>query len=492
MRDNILFKTNNQNSYLFNLQKKQLSHIKSEHYVILERYFNEKKHIDFENFVNKNYSDLPSIIVNNINELIKIETVSDAMQTIISEDIARYYISNYPQIAFEVTEKCNLDCKYCTYGGFYEGHDPRKNKDLSIASAKKLIKYILESCSSSLSNAAHNIITISFYGGEPLLRPDFVKELVGYAKSIETKLVSFNFGMTSNATLLTKNIDFLVKYNFNLLISLDGNEENHSYRVYKNGKNSYNDVIKNIKQVQKEYPEYFKNNISINSVLHNKNSVKEISSFIKNNFNKEPMIAEISTDGLIPKKKEELLKLFKNKHEDLKQSEDYYHSFQETNLTEVPDFNEALYFVYNLTNLVYSNHTELFLGKTKIIKPTGTCLPFSRKIFVTATGRLLPCENIAHEYAFGFVDTDGVNIDFKAIATNYNDYLSKMTNLCSQCYRKANCSQCMYYLNIDDENVKCYGFMNKKSFSKYLKNIVTYLEDNPSIFEKIIKETSLS
>lgn len=52
--------------------------------------------------------------------------------------------------------------------------------------------------------------------------------------------------MTTNATLVHKHIDFLVENEFKLLISLDGNEVNHSYRVFNNNKNSHKTVIKNI------------------------------------------------------------------------------------------------------------------------------------------------------------------------------------------------------------------------------------------------------
>ncbi len=79
--------------------------------------------------------------------------------------------------------------------------------------------------------------------------------------------------MTTNATLIHKHIDFLVDNKFNIMISLDGNEGNDSYRIIKkNNKNSFSKVIKNIDFIKDKYPDYFKNNISFNAVLHNQNS----------------------------------------------------------------------------------------------------------------------------------------------------------------------------------------------------------------------------
>lgn len=82
--------------------------------------------------------------------------------------------------------------------------------------------------------------------------------------------------MTTNATLIDKYVDFLVLNDFRLLISLDGNEKNHSYRVFgKSKKNSFYKVIRNMDMIKRDYPLYFSENISFNAVLHDRNSVKK-------------------------------------------------------------------------------------------------------------------------------------------------------------------------------------------------------------------------
>lgn len=497
MRNIILSESQNDNKYLYDLSQKQLYNIDDTSYEVLNLALNRQ--VDL-NKINDSFLKKYNLKISN-KELENLKTKFSNQQNInqpselktnISDDVIKYYLSNFPQIAFEVTENCNLECKYCTYGDFYDGNDTRTNNNLDNEAAKSLIKYIFDFCNSNYSSTSKNIITVSFYGGEPLLRFDFIKDLTLFANNLKSKKVSFQFSMTTNATLLKRHIEFLIENKFRLLISLDGNEDNHSYRIFKDGKNSFKSVYDNASFVKDNYPEYFQEYVSFNGVLHNKNSVVEINEFIKNNFGKNPIISEISTDGLKENRKTELLKLFKNKGEDLKQSEDYFRLLHEENLTGVPDFKEAMYFVYNLSNLVYFSYTELFLNQQKTLKPTGTCLPFARKIFVTAEGKILPCENVSHKFAFGTVTKNGVDIDLEKLKNTYNGYLSKMENLCSRCYRVSNCSQCMFYLNIEEENVKCYGFMGENEFSNYLSQIITYLENNPQVFSKIIHQTSLS
>ena len=85
--------------------------------------------------------------------------------------------------------------------------------------------------------------------------------------------------MTTNATLIDRHISFLVKNDFHITISLDGSKQNQNYRVFHNGKNSFDKVFRNIKLIREKYPDFFEINVSFNSVLHNRNSVEEIHKF---------------------------------------------------------------------------------------------------------------------------------------------------------------------------------------------------------------------
>lgn len=125
----------------------------------------------------------------------------------------------------------------------------------------------------------NNEIGISFYGGEPLIAIDLIKEIILYIESLNIKSLSFSYYMTTNSYLLDKYMSFLVEKQFHLLLSLDGNKVSNSYRVTKRNNSSFEKVYENICLLNKKYPEFFKTNVEFNSVLHNRNSVLQTSSF---------------------------------------------------------------------------------------------------------------------------------------------------------------------------------------------------------------------
>ena len=86
--------------------------------------------------------------------------------------------------------------------------------------------------------------------------------------------------MTTNGVLLNKHMDFLVKHNFEVMISLDGGKHNNSYRVFHNGKSSFEVIIKNLNLLKSTYPDFFEK-VAYNAVLHNRNSVTEVYNYFK-------------------------------------------------------------------------------------------------------------------------------------------------------------------------------------------------------------------
>lgn len=492
MKHIFTFKTKNSNYYLYNSETKYFYTIDECSYNLIKQNgnanllaTNTNEGVESGNMsLNKEKNQKITANQNAANKTNIIKKFSPA--------IIEKHLSNFPHLVFEVTEQCNLNCTYCTYGDFYNGHDPRQNQSLSVKAAKKLIDKIYAYCNSRTNFSFENVFQISFYGGEPLLKIEFIKEIVEYTKQRENNKVRFIYSMTTNALLLHKHMDFIVNNEFELLLSIDGNEFHNSYRVLHNGNNSFDIIYKNIHNLKNSYQEYFDKFVNINSVLHNRNSSIEIFEFIKKEFNKEPIISEVSSDGLIENKKEEFSKLFKNMHEDLKQSEDYFHINNINRIENDPDFKEAVYFIFNLTNLVYPSRKALQKAHTINLKPTGTCLPFAKKIFVTANGKILLCENVPHKYDFGSISDDHIDFDTEKIASIYNQQLEKMYELCNSCYRKFNCGQCMYFLELSSDKVKCHGYMNSKAFEKELSYMMSYFEDNPKLFKKIIHEASLT
>ena len=168
------------------------------------------------------------------------------------KDIKNALINTH-QIIFEVTDKCNLNCYYCGYGHFYDNYNARENQDMSFDSFKTLYNYLKDIWITS-NNKGCTYLRISFYGGEPLCNFSFIKKAVDYVKNNPIKNKRIVYSMTTNAVLLEQYMDFLVKNNFEILISLDGNKYNDSYRVFKNGNSSFDTVISNIDKLYSSYP----------------------------------------------------------------------------------------------------------------------------------------------------------------------------------------------------------------------------------------------
>ena len=390
------------------------------------------------------------------------------------------------QIVFEVTDCCNLNCSYCAFGELYEGFDTRNFKNINTQYAINLLRYIFDLKPKNKNNTLY----IGFYGGEPLLNARFIKQIVEVVNQLKAeKELDIGYSMTTNATLIHKHIHFLVKNEFRLLISLDGNEEGHSYRTFaKNTKNSFQKVIENVDMIKRDYPEYFESHVNFNSVLHDRNSVKDIFEFIYTRYQKFPRIAELSSDDKNPNKKDLHDRMF---HSRRKSEADYLN--EESNRfphNELSLFNDLTNFLkYLSVNYYISNITHL-LHNEEFFFPTSTCLPFQKKIYLTTHNKLLPCERINLKFSMGKVDQN-VTIDVHEIAKKYNLYMDHVKQICQYCYAYKFCGVCLFQIDnidkFDTEEFVCEWFYDQKDFQNKLFRIFSFLEQYPNDFSQILE-----
>ena len=151
------------------------------------------------------------------------------------------------------TDKCNLDCQYC--------YVKKNNRAMSFDTARKAIDFIHKQ-----PGFNRRTLGLQFFGGEPLLALDLIKEVVDYCSYLRRKEgKSFGFAFTTNGTLLDdENLKFLRKNDFNLMISLDGPEEVHNRRrSFTDGTGTYNIVIKGFKKAK----QYLKH-VDIRMTIH--------------------------------------------------------------------------------------------------------------------------------------------------------------------------------------------------------------------------------
>ncbi len=406
---------------------------------------------------------------------------------ITSEEI-RSSLINLRQITFEVTDACNLKCKYCGYGEFYEGYDHRESKYMSFEQAKSIIDYLANLWKNHKAASYKPRTYFGFYGGEPLMNMFLIKEIISYVEQLNLNR-NIVYSMTTNGMLLNKYIKYLVEKEINLLISLDGDKYAHGYRVNHSNVNSFDAVSGNIKEIQRKYPDYFTEHVNFNAVLHNRNSVEGIFRFIKNEFDKEPSISELNNSGIREDKKAEFDLTYQNKSESLLSSENYSQLSKEIFMSE-PDTSNLLTYLHQYSGNVFHDYNTLFIDKSNFkYIPTGTCSPFSKKMFVTVNGKILQCERIDHNFTLGQITNNQVDLNLEQIAARFNAYLDKLQPQCAVCFRKESCIQCLYYIpGINNNQSICHGYMNKETFSRYQSQCLSHLYKNPYLYEKLMTD----
>ncbi len=140
-------------------------------------------------------------------------------------------------LCLHVAHICNLNCEYCFASqGKYNGD----RGVMSFETGKRALDFLIE------NSGTRKNLEVDFFGGEPLMNWEVVKDLVKYARSIEKKHnKNFRFTLTTNGMLIDDEvIEFSNKEMSNLVLSLDGRKEIHdAYRVDYNGKGSFDKIV---------------------------------------------------------------------------------------------------------------------------------------------------------------------------------------------------------------------------------------------------------
>lgn len=294
--------------------------------------------------------------------------------------------------------------------------------------------------------------------------------------------------MTTNALLLKRNIEYLARHNFKILISLDGNKKHNSYRVFSNGEESFKYVYENVMYVKTYFPEYYKSNINFNSVLHNRNSISEIFNYIKAEFAKVPNIEELNNTGIKKEKMDEFYCTYKNASESLYQAEDYKQIRKEM-FTKLGEIMSLSLFLLKYSGNFFDSYNDLIFSDSNLkYTPTGTCIPFGKKMYLTVKGKILTCEKIGQQFALGKVSASQVDLQLDTIVEKYNKYYQKVIFQCKECYNADTCVQCLYNLTNLNTRPICHGFTNKTNFQKDLYLNMEYLDNNAGLYNELIKE----
>lgn len=412
--------------------------------------------------------------------------------SIISERVVGYNIKNLRNLVFEVTDACNLRCKYCGFSEFYDGYDERKDSFMPFDLAKTLIDHLAEIWRNHQYEDIQQPLTVGFYGGEPLLNMKFIKQVVDYFDNLTDIGKRITYNMTTNAMLLDKHMDFLVDKKFRLLISLDGDKDGQSYRLDKYGNNSFSTVVDNIRLLQAKYPDYFRDNINFNTVLHNRNDVETVYNFIKTEFDKTPRISALNDSGIKPEKKAEFYRTYKNVRQSFESASNCKQMIDDVFIS-VPHVSSLANYIFEKSGNVFDDYASLRIDKKILgVTQTGTCTPFMLKLFLTVNGKILQCEKINHTYALGHVYDDRVELNYDNVVALQNGYLNKIVKQCKNCARAKMCDLCVYQIDYLDTNsvVQCPYFTISPQDDMH-KDDLDFLSKNPHLYKRIIEEVSI-
>ena len=140
-------------------------------------------------------------------------------------------------LCLHIAHTCNLNCEYC-FASQGKYHGDRALMSLEVG--KRAIDFLVE------NSGTRTNLEVDFFGGEPLMNWDVVKDIVKYARSIEKeKNKNFRFTLTTNGVLVDDDvIEFANKEMHNVVLSLDGRKEVHDHlRKTINGKGSYDTIV---------------------------------------------------------------------------------------------------------------------------------------------------------------------------------------------------------------------------------------------------------
>ena len=148
-------------------------------------------------------------------------------------------------LCLHVAHTCNLNCGYCFASqGKYHG----ERALMSFEVGKQALDFLMD------HSGARKNLEVDFFGGEPLMNWDVVKQLVRYARSVEkAQGKNFRFTLTTNGMLIDDDvIDFANREMSNVVLSLDGRKEiNDATRVDYAGRGSYDRIVPRFQKLVK-------------------------------------------------------------------------------------------------------------------------------------------------------------------------------------------------------------------------------------------------
>jgi uncharacterized protein len=336
-------------------------------------------------------------------------------------------------IQLEVTEACNLRCRYCIYNPQYSEKRNHGTKTMTRDVAFRAIDYLY-----SHSNDKEKV-SVTFYGGEPLLNFPLIKECLSYSKHV-IKNKAVGYSITTNATLVNKQIaELLFINNANVLVSLDGPEEIHnSWRTYPSGTGSFANTLNGLRMLCEAFKTDL-NRIGLSMVYTPPWSASKIERMLALWTDHKWLPKDIRVSitypsvGTIPREYYDNIdqvdwSLYKWA------KDDFLNSYRKK---EIPHPIASSILEAKLAKLVQRPIYDRPLNKYCL---NGCCVPAVRKLYVCADGNFRLCERIGKSPRIGNVFT---GLDANSASYNYIERYEEASLLfCSNCWAIQLCNTC--------------------------------------------------
>ncbi len=207
-------------------------------------------------------------------------------------------------LCLHIAHDCNLACRYCFAGkGEYSGQRELMSPEVGKAALDFLI-----------ANSGHRRnLEVDFFGGEPLMNWEVVKEIVRYGREQEQiHDKNFRFTLTTNGILLNDEImDFANREMGNVVMSLDGRQEiNDHMRPFRNGRGTYDIIVPKFRRFaeSRDQDNYYIRGTYTRYNLDFAEDVLHLADLGFRQISVEPVVAEDSEEYAI--REEDLPKLF--------------------------------------------------------------------------------------------------------------------------------------------------------------------------------------
>lgn len=337
-----------------------------------------------------------------------------------SEDIYEDYIQEIVDakkpvvkaLCLHIAHDCNLACRYCfAEEGEYHGHRAL----MSYEVGKKALDFLIE------HSGSRRNLEVDFFGGEPLLNWQVVKDLVAYGRrqeKIHNK--NFRFTLTTNGVLLNDEVqEFVNREMANVVLSIDGRKEVHDHmRPFRNGKGSYDLVLPRFRKLadSRNQEKYY---VRGTFTRYNRDFSRDVLHLADLGFR------QISVEPVVGTEEEE----YALRPEDLPEIFAEYDRLAAEMVRRYGTDEDFTFFHFMLD----------LTGGPCVAKRLSGCGSGTEYLAVTPWGDLYPCHQFVGEekYRMGNVDEGIVRTDVREEFRNCNVYSKEK---CRDCFARFYCS----------------------------------------------------